>query len=117
MSFFDSEIVRAEMAEIHELQENVYENFMKFPYMNNADRAYHIDQLSRLLEKQKIVYARLSLSDDPDAKEMKEKIMESAKSMGLPANVDVGKMFDQMSEVIDMMKQHNYWHFILLVLL
>ena len=107
MSFFDSEIVRSEMAEIHELQEDVYENFMRFPYMNAADRSHHIDQLSKLLEKQKIVYARLSLSDDPDAKEMKENIMESAKSMGLPANVDVARMFDQMSEVISMMKEHN----------
>ena len=107
MSFFDSEIVRAEMVEIHELQEDVYENFMRFPYMNVADRSHHIDQLSKLLEKQKIVYARLSLSDDPDAKEMKEKIMESAKSMGLPANIDVAKLFDQMTEVISMMKQHN----------
>ena len=107
MSFFDSEIVRAEMVEIHELQEDVYENFMKFPYMNNADRNHHINQLSKLIDKQKIVYARLSLSDDPDAKEMKEKIMESAKSMGLPANVDVAKLFDQMTEVISMMKQHN----------
>ena len=107
MSFFDSEIVRSEMAEIHELQEDVYENFMRFPYMNNADRAHHIDQLSKLLEKQKIVFARLSLSEDPDAKEMKENIMQSAKSMGLPANVDVARMFDQMSEVISMMKEHN----------
>ena len=107
MSFFDSEIVRAEMIEIHELQEDVYENFMKFPYMNAADKAHHIDQLSKLLEKQKIVYARLSLSDDPDAKEMKENIMRSAESMGLPADVDVGKMFDQMSEVIDMMKRQT----------
>ena len=107
MSFFDSDIVRSEMVEINELQEDVYENFMKFPYMNNADRAHHIDQLSKLIEKQKIVYARLSLSDDPDAKEMKEKIMESAKSMGLPANVDVARMFDQMSEVISHMKEHN----------
>ena len=107
MSFFDSDIVRSEMAEIHELQEDVYENFMRFPYMNNADRAHHIDQLSKLIDKQKIVYARLSLSDDPDAKEMKENIMQSAASMGLPANVDVGKMFDQMSEVISHMKEHN----------
>ena len=107
MSFFDSEIVRAEMTEIHELQEGVYENFMRFPYMNNADKAHHIDQLSKLLEKQKIVYARLSLSDDPDAKEMKDKILQSAKSMGLPANIDVAKLFDQMTEVISMMKQHN----------
>ena len=107
MSFFDSEIVRAEMVEIAELQEDVYENFMKFPYMNTADRAFHIDQLSKLIEKQKIVYARLSLSDDPDAKEMKENIMQSAASMGLPADVDVGKMFDQMSDVISHMKEHN----------
>ena len=107
MSFFDSEIVRAEMTEIHELQEDVYENFMRFPYMNNADRAHHINQLSKLIDKQKIVYARLSLSDDPDAKEMKENIMQSAASMGLPANVDVGKMFDQMSEVINMMKRQT----------
>ena len=107
MSFFDSDIVRSEMAEIAELQEDVYENFMRFPYMNNADRAHHIDQLSKLIDKQKIVYARLSLSDDPDAKEMKENIMQSAASMGLPANVDVGKMFDQMSEVISHMKEHN----------
>ena len=107
MSFFASELVRSEMVEIHELQEDVYENFMRFPYMNVADRSHHINQLSKLLEKQKIVYARLSLSDDPDAKEMKEKIMESAKSMGLPANIDVAKLFDQMTEVISMMKQHN----------
>ena len=107
MSFFDSEIVRAEMTAIHELQESVYSNFMKFPYMNAADRAHHIEELSKLIEKQKIVYARLSLSDDPDAKEMKEKIMQSAKSMGLPADVDVGKMFDQMSEVISMMKKET----------
>ena len=107
MSFFDSEIVRAEMVEIAELQEGVYGNFMKFPYMNTADRAFHIDQLSKLIEKQKIVYARLSLSDDPDAKEMKENIMQSAASMGLPSNVDVGKLFDQMTDVISHMKEHN----------
>ena len=107
MSFFDSEIVRSEMAQIHELQENVYENFMKFPYMNAADRALHIDQLDKLIEKQKIVYARLSLSDDPDAKKMKENILASAKSMGLPANVDVSKLFDQMTEIIGHMKKQN----------
>ena len=107
MSFFDSDIVRSEMVEIHELQEDVYENFMRFPYMNNADKTHHINQLSKLIDKQKIVYARLSLSDDPDAKEMKESILQSAKSMGLPADVDVAKMFDQMSEVIGMMKRQT----------
>ena len=107
MSFFDSEIVRAEMASIHELQESVYSIFMKFPYMNAADRAHHIEELSKLIEKQKIVYARLSLSDDPDAKRMKEDLLASAKSMGLPANVDISKLFDQMTDIIGHMKEHN----------
>ena len=35
MSFFDSEVVRAEMTEISELQEDVYRNVFKFPTMNN----------------------------------------------------------------------------------
>ena len=54
MSFFDSDIVRSEMIEIHELQEDVYENFMRFPYMNAADRSHHIDQLSKLLENKRL---------------------------------------------------------------
>ena len=92
------------MGEIHELQEDVYENFMKFPYMNNADRSHHIDQLSKLIEKQKIVYARLSLSDDPDAKKMKENIIESASMMGIPSSTDMSKVFEQMGQMVQTLK-------------
>ena len=105
MSFFDSEIVRAEMTEVQELQEEVYDNLMKFPYMNNADKAYHIEVLEKLIGKQKIVYTRLSLSDDPDAKKMKEEILQSASMMGLPPNVDMSMVFNQMSQMVSLMKQ------------
>ena len=104
MSFFDSEIVRAEMAEIHELQEEVYNDVMKFPYLNDSEKLFHIEQLSKLIDKQKIVYARLSLSDYPDAKKMKDEIIESASIMGLPKNVDISTMFNQMSQMVDLMK-------------
>ena len=67
MSFFDSDIVRSEMAEIHQLQEEIYSSVMNFPYMSAADKTEHINLLSELVEKQKVMYARLSLSDDPDA--------------------------------------------------
>ena len=60
MSFFDSDIVRAEMAEIQELQEEVFDNVMKFQYMNASDKLHHITILERLLDKQKIEYARMS---------------------------------------------------------
>ena len=102
--FFQSDVVRAEMAEISELQEEIYTNGFKFPSMSKKDQQYHIDILERLLEKQKVMYTRLSLSEDPEAKVMKDSILQSAISMGLPSNVDVNAMFNQMSKMVEMMK-------------
>ena len=105
MSFFQSDVVRAEMAEISELQEEIYTNVFKFPTMSKEDQRYHIEVLERLLDKQKVMYTRLSLSDDPEAKMMKDSIIQSAKSMGLPSNVDVNLMFDQMGKMVEMMRK------------
>ena len=104
MSFFDSEVVRAEMTEIQELQEDVYRNVFTFSTMDKEKKLEHVEMLERLLDKQKILYARLSLSDDPEAVEMKERILDSAKSMGLPPNVDMNVIFSNMSKMIDIMK-------------
>tara|TARA_Y100000748_G_scaffold116581_1_gene97762 strand:+ start:1654 stop:1986 length:333 start_codon:yes stop_codon:yes gene_type:complete len=104
MTFFQSDVVRAEMAEISELQEEVYNNVFKFPSMSSADKRYHIDILERLLEKQKVMYARLSLSDDPDAKQMKEQITQSAAMMGLPKGADINHVFNDMSKAVSLMK-------------
>ena len=104
MSFFDSEVVRAEMTEISELQEDVYRNVFKFPTMNNEEKLFHVSMLERLIEKQKILYTRLSLSDDPEAIEMKEKIMESATMMGLPPGSDMSTVFNNMSKMLEVMK-------------
>jgi hypothetical protein len=104
VTFFDSEVVRAEIAEISELQEEIYENVFQFPRMSNQEKIDHVNLLQRLLNKQQILYTRLSLSDDPEAKKMKEKIMESASMMGLPENTDMNVIFNNMSKLIDMMR-------------
>ena len=105
MSFFDSEVVRAEMAEISELQEDVYKNVFKFPSMNKEQKVQHVEMLEKLLEKQKVLYTRLSLSDDPEAKLMKDKIIESATMMGLPPGTDMSVIFNNMFKMLDVMKQ------------
>jgi len=105
MSFFDSDVVRAEMAEISELQEDVYRNVFKFPEMNREEKLFHVGMLEKLLDKQKILYTRLSLSDDPEAKVMKERIVDSAQMMGLPPNVDMQTIFNNMSKMLDVMKE------------
>ena len=105
MSFFDSEFVRAEMVEISELQEEIYNNVFKFPSMDKEEKFKHVEILERLLEKQKTLYMRLSLSDDPDAIEMKNRICESAALMGMPENVDMNVIFNNMSALLETMKQ------------
>ena len=105
MSFFDSEVVRAEMTEISELQEEIYHNVFEFFKMNQDEKIQHVNLLQRLLEKQKILYTRLSLSDDIEAKKMKQKITESARTMGLPPDVDMNIIFNNMTKLLDVMRQ------------
>ena len=105
MTFFQSDVVRAELAEIQELQEEVYGALFKFPTMPKEDKQYHVECLERLIEKQKILYTRLSLSDDPMAKQMKENILKGAKDMGLPPNVDMNLVFDDIHKMVDVMKK------------
>lgn len=105
MSFFNSEVVRAEMAEISELQEQIYTNVFEFSRMNNSDKLIHVNLLQKLLQKQQVLYTRLSLSDDPEAKEMKNRIMESAVLMGLPEKTDMNVIFSNMDRLIDVMKK------------
>ena len=106
MSFFDSEVVRAEMVEISELQEEVYSNVFKYPRMSKEDQIYHVSILERLLDKQRVLYTRLSLSDDPEAKRMKIQVEEGARKMGLPSEVDMNSLFAEMNNMVNMMKHH-----------
>jgi len=104
MSFFDSEVVRAEMTEISELQEDVYRNVFKFPSMSKEEQKFHVALLEKLIDKQRVLYTRLSLSDDPEAKIMKDRIVESATMMGLPPNTDMNSIFSKMSKMLEVMK-------------
>ena len=105
MSFFESDVVRAEMTEISELQEDVYRNIFNFSSMNTEEQLFHVAMLERLIDKQKVLYARLSLSDDPEAKKMKDKIIESATMMGLPQGTDISTVFNNMSKMLQLMKK------------
>ena len=105
MKFLDSEIVKEEMKVIETLQKKVYGNVFNFPNMNREDKLQHIELLEELLEKQQIFYKRLSLSDDPKAKEMRKTVMDSAEMFGFKKDGDLSLMFSQMSEAIGEMKK------------
>ena len=103
--FFKSEIVMEELREINELQEDVYVNIMKFGRMTKEEQLEHVDKLATLLEKQKVMYARLSLSDDPDALEMKENLRNSMTLMGFSPDTDMNYLFNTFGATIDSLRK------------
>ena len=105
MTFFDSEVVRAEIVHINELQEQLYSKMFSFYTMDKQDKLDHVELLKNLIDKQKVLYARLSLSDDPEAKKMKDHISKSATMLGMPENVDMNTIFTNMEKLVGHMKE------------
>lgn len=105
MNFFDSEIVKQELEEIQFLQERIYDNVFKFPSMDKDDKLEHIKVLQDLLNKQRILYTRLKLSDDQEAIDVRKKIEEAAIAMGMPKGLDMNIVFGNMDKVVENMKK------------
>jgi hypothetical protein len=103
--FFDSKIVQDEMLEVSKLQEKVYSKVFEFPKLDREEKLKHINDLEKLLEKQQILYMRMSLSDDSDAIEMKQRIKDSASLIGFPENVEMNAVFSNLSKLIVQLKQ------------
>ena len=102
--FFESEIIRDELMAINRLQESVYKNAFSFDEMDREDQLDHIDDLSELLDKQRVMYTRLSLSDDPNAKRMKGELEKSVQLLGFPKGTDISVLFSGMNQTIEALK-------------
>ena len=105
-NFFDSEIIQEELKEINTLQEEIYGSLLAFSSMDRDARIDKVDKLAMLLEKQRVMYTRLSLSDDPQAVEMKENLRKSVAMMGFPPETDMSMLFSSMKATIDALKEY-----------
>ena len=102
--FFESEIIRDELMAINRLQESVYKNAFSFDEMDREDQLDHIDDLSELLDMQRVMYTRLSLSEDPKAKTMKGELEKSVQLLGFPKGTDISVLFNGMNQTIESLK-------------
>ena len=105
MRFFDSEIVREELSEINRLQTSIYGKMFGFGFLSPTDRKEHVDKLQVLLEKQKTMYTRISLSDDPEAVDLKKHLQKSVELMGFPEGTDMPSIFSAMDDTIGKLKE------------
>jgi len=97
--FFQSEIVREAIKEMEELQQQIIQDTFRAPIMNSEEKKEHVELMRTFLEKQKNLYFRLSLSDDPEALQMKERIQEAAKFLGFDGN-NVNELFAEMENTL-----------------
>ena len=102
--FFDSDIVKEGLEEIHELQSRIYGSAFKFGTMSREDKLDHIEKLTELLEKQRLMYTRISLSKDPEAIVLKEHLEQSVRLLGFPEGTDMSLLCSGMSTTIDNLK-------------
>ena len=104
--FFNSDIIQEELGEINRLQEEIYGSLLSFSAMDRGTKMEHVEMLQTLLEKQRVMYTRLSLSDDLQAIEMKENLRKSVALMGFPPETDMLVLFDSMNKTIESLKDY-----------
>ena len=104
--FFDSEIVQDELREINDLQQEIYGDLTDFPTLPDEKKKEHILKLTDLLERQRVMYTRLSLSEDPEAKALKKQLEMSVVMLGFPEGTDISVLFSGMKQTIEKLKQY-----------
>ena len=104
--FFDSEIVQDELREINDLQQEIYGDLTDFPSLSQEDKKEHILKLTELLDRQRVMYTRLSLSEDEEAKKLKKQLEMSVVMMGFPEGTDISVLFSGMKQTIEKLKQY-----------
>ena len=104
MSFFQSELVRGDIQEMVELQQFCFRSAMNFILLDDERRLEYFDALMTLIEKQKIFYARIKLSDDPEAVSVLETMKQGVVMLGATPDTPIEQMFDELLEKVQMMK-------------
>ncbi len=99
--FFQSELVRGDIQEMAALQEFCFRSVTNLALLNKEAKLDYFEALRKLLEKQKIFHARLSLSDDPEAKSVLENMKQAVVMLGGNSKLTVNEMFDDLLQKID----------------
>ena len=101
--FFKSEMVRGELQEMMDLQQQCFRYAMSFPVLEKERRMEYLEILMSLLEKQELMYARMSLSDDEEAQTVVENMRNAVVMLGGDPDLTVNDMFMDLRNKVDAM--------------
>ena len=103
MKFFESDVVRDELNRMQDL----YLEINKMGLMLTApQKKEQLDKMIELINLQQTMYMRVTLSDDPDAKQMVEQVRNAATMLGMnPSDVNLTFYDTLRDNVQEMIKQ------------
>ena len=94
--FFQSELVRGDIQEMAALQEFCFRSVTNLALLDKERKLEYFEALRKLLEKQKIFYTRIKLSDDEEARSVADNMKNAVVMLGGDPNLNVMDMFDDV---------------------
>jgi len=104
MSFFQSELVRGDIQEMVDLQQFCFRSAMNFVLLDDERKMEYFEALEKLIEKQKVFYYRIKLSDDPEAVSVLETMKQGVIMLGATPDTPIETMFDELLNKVHLMK-------------
>ncbi len=105
-SFFQSDLVRGDIQEMAALQQYCFRCATNLALLDKERKLEYFEALRKLIDKQKIFYTRLSLSDDPEAKMVIENMKQSIVMLGADPKLTILDMFDDLLKKITQFETH-----------
>ena len=103
--FFQSEMVRGDIQEMATLQEYCFKCAMNMVLLNKEQKLEYFEALEMLIEKQKLFYLRVHLSEDEEAQSVCENMKQAVVMLGGDASMSVLDMFDDLMGKLKVFKQ------------
>ena len=100
MTFFNSEIVQQELQRMQDLYLEI--NKMGL-VLSIPQKREQLDKMLRLIDLQQTMYMRVTLSDDPDAKQLVDQVKNAAKMLGMPPDEVGPSFYDKLKENVHKM--------------
>ena len=100
MKFFQSEVVQKELTQMQDLYMDI--NRMGL-MLNLSQKREQLDKMLRLIELQQTMYMRVTLSEDPDAKQLVDQVKNAAKMLGMPPDEVGPQFYDKLKENVHKM--------------
>jgi|TARA_B100001996_G_scaffold274822_1_gene215558 hypothetical protein len=98
--FFQSEVVQDELNRMQDL----YLEINKMGLMlSSPQKREQLDKMMELINLQQTMYMRVTLSDDPQAKQLVAQVREAATMMGMPPSKITPQFYDELKKNVQKM--------------